>query len=186
MTGWNIIKYMEWMEKKDPLTCHHCSKAALYAIILGKTISLSAEELALLSIAAPLHDLGKLKVPNDILCKPASLTKREYKVIQYHPLWGVELILDNAGGNLDWLRVAEIVLYHHERFDGGGYPAGLGGKDIPLLAQIVSIADAFDAMTSERPYRAAMSDKQALKILEEEKGKQFHPELVNEFIKLIA
>ncbi|EHL04165.1 HD domain protein [Desulfitobacterium hafniense DP7] len=186
MTSWDIIKYIEWIEKKDPLTCSHCSKSAEYAIFLGKNIALAADELAVLSIAAPLHDLGKIKVPDEILGKPASLTQEEFKVIQCHPLWGAEMILDNAGKNLDWLRVAEIILNHHERFDGCGYPAGIGGRQIPFLAQIVSIADAYDAMTSDRPYRSAMSEEQARRILQHEGGKQFHPDLVEEFVRLIA
>lgn len=186
MTSWDMIKYIEWIEKKDPLTCSHCSKSAQYAVFLGKTLSLSADELVVLSIAAPLHDLGKVKVPDEILVKPASLTHEEYKVIQCHPLWGAEMILDNAGRNLDWLRVAEIILNHHERFDGCGYPAGINGKEIPFLAQIVSIADAYDAMISDRPYRSALPAETALRILQKESGKQFHPELVQEFIKLIA
>lgn len=186
MTSRDIIEYMGWIEKKDPLTCNHCSKSAEYAVILGKALSLTAEELVVLSVAAPLHDLGKIKVPDEILIKPATLTDWEYKVIQCHPIWGAEMILDRAGRNLDWLKVAEIILNHHERFDGCGYPAGITGKEIPFLAQIISIADAYDAMTSDRPYRRAMSEEIALKILQSERGKQFHPELVDEFIKLIA
>ncbi len=182
----DIIKFIKWIEEKDPLTCSHCSKSAEYAVFLGKAISLSADDLAVLSIAAPLHDLGKIKVPHEILNKPSSLTKEEYAIIKYHPLWGAEMILNNGNCNHDWQRVAEIVLNHHERFDGYGYPLGLSNKKIPFLAQIISIADAYDAMTSNRPYRAAMKQEQALGVLQEERGKQFHPELVDEFIRLSA
>ncbi|MEL1133871.1 HD-GYP domain-containing protein [Desulfitobacterium sp. THU1] len=186
MTSCKIGEYIGWIEQKNPLTFSHCSKAAEYAVLLGKGVALSTNELAILNIAAPLHDLGKIRVPDEILTKPASLTAEEFKVIKRHALWGAEIILDRAGGNLDWLYVAEIILNHHERFDGHGYPAGINGREIPFLSQIISVADAYDAMISDRPYRSAMSKEQALSIFVTERGKQFHPELVEEFIRLIA
>lgn len=186
MKSWDITKFIEWIEEKDPLTRSHCSKSAEYAIFMGKAISLDADDLAILSIAAPLHDLGKIKVPHEILNKPSVLTKEEYDIIKHHPLWGAEMILDNGSKSHDWRRVAEVVLNHHERFDGFGYPKGICDKKIPFLAQIISIVDAYDAMTSNRPYRIAMKKEQALGILQQERGKQFHPELVDEFIRLCA
>lgn len=186
MSSWEIIKFIQWIEEKDPLTCNHCSKSAEYALFLGKAISLDADDLTILSIAAPLHDLGKIKVPDEILNKPGALTIEEYEIIKYHPIWGAEMILQYGDKNHDWQRVAEVVLNHHERFDGNGYPLSAPNAKIPLLAQIISIADAYDAMTSNRPYRSAMKQEEALIILQKEKGKQFNPDLVDEFVRLCA
>ncbi|AGA70513.1 HD-GYP domain-containing protein [Desulfitobacterium dichloroeliminans LMG P-21439] len=186
MISCKINEYIGWIEQKNPLTSCHCSKSAEYAVLLGRSLTLTNDELAILSIAAPLHDLGKIRVPDEILIKPTSLTAEEFKVIKRHPLWGAEIIFDRADGNLEWLYVAEVILNHHERFDGFGYPAGINGREIPFLSQIISLADAYDAMISNRPYRSAMSKEQALSIIEAERGKQFHPKLAEEFIRLIA
>lgn len=186
MMSWEILEYQEKMQCKDPLTNNHCHKAAKYAVVLGEHMSLTMEELEALSLAAILHDLGKIKIPNEILLKPASLTEEEYVIIKCHPAWGAEMIEHDDPNDPKRKFVAEIVRYHHERYDGWGYPEGLRGERIPFLAQIVSIADAFEAMTSDRPYRKAMTRFQAIDILNEERGKQFHPDLVDQFVQLIA
>jgi len=181
-----VRTYLEKIRSKDPLTCNHCGKAAEYAVRLGREVDLSDEELEQLSDAAFLHDIGKLKVPDNILRKPASLTKEEYELVKCHPDWGAEMLHEE--NEIEWhkTQVAEIIRHHHERFDGKGYPQGLSGERIPFLAQIVAIADAFDAMTSDRPYRTALPLRRAREILLEERGKQFHPLLVDRFIKAVA
>lgn len=186
MTSWEIQEYKEKIQSKDPLTSNHCTRAAEYAVVLGEQLSLTMEELEVLSLAAVLHDLGKIRIPDEILMKPASLSEEEYGLVRCHPAWGADMIEKDAPNDPKRRFVAEIVRYHHERYDGWGYPEGLRGERIPFLAQIISIADAFEAMTSDRPYRKAMTRYQALSILNEERGKQFHPELVDRFVQLIA
>lgn len=186
MMSRRILEYQEKLHGKDPLTSKHCHKAAEYAAILGEKMSLTMEELEALSLAAILHDLGKIRIPNEILLKPASLTMEEYGLIKCHPAWGSEMIEQDAPNDPLRKFVAEIVRCHHERYDGWGYPEGLRGERIPLLAQIISIADAYEAMTSDRPYRKALTRFQAIDILIEERGRQFHPELVDQFVQSIA
>jgi HD-GYP domain-containing protein (c-di-GMP phosphodiesterase class II) len=184
--SWEIHHYKRMIWTKDPLTCDHCNKAAEYAVGLGEQLCLPEQELEALSWAAILHDLGKVKVPNEILMKPTSLTEEEYAVIKCHPSWGAEMIEHDGPPDPRRKMVAQIVHYHHERYDGWGYPEGLRGERIPYLAQIIAIVDAFDAMTSDRPYRKGMTRGQALEILYEERGKQFNPELVDQFVQFIA
>lgn len=186
MEKWEIQAYLLKIRNKDPLTCDHCSKAAFYALRLGQILGLPSEDLEALELAAILHDVGKIKVPDEILLKPAALTEDEYAVIKCHPSWGAEMIEEDALQDPKRQEVAEIVRHHHERFDGWGYPDGLLGERIPFLAQIIAIADAYDAMTSDRPYRSGMSIRVARSILEKERGKQFHPQLVDCFVELIA
>lgn len=180
-----LCSYLEKIRFKDPLTSNHCSKAAQYAVCLGREIELSDEELEQLSEAALLHDIGKLKVPDNILSKPSGLTVEEYELIKNHPDWGAEMLEEEALQRR-YEKLAELIRCHHERYDGLGYPSGLAGERIPLLAQIIAIADAFDAMTSDRPYRPALPLRQAREILLEERGKQFHPELVERFVQAVA
>lgn len=186
MMSWEIHEYKVKIQSKDPLTSNHCNRAAEYAVVLGEQMSLTMDELEALRLAAVLHDLGKIRIPNEILLKPASLTEEEYGLIKCHPAWGAEMIEQDDPNDPKRKIIAEIVRYHHERYDGWGYPERLRGERIPYLAQIIAIADAFEAMTSDRPYRKAMTRFQALNILNEERGKQFHPGLVDQFVQLIA
>lgn len=186
MDSEQIWAYLERIRLKDPLTRNHCGMAAEYAVSLGRMIELNECELEHLRQAAILHDIGKIKVPDEILLKPAALTDEEYEVMKCHPAWGADMLEEVAEEDFCCLRVADIVRHHHERYDGMGYPEGLLGEGIPLLAQIVAIADAFDAMTSDRPYRSGMSHSRAREILVKERGKQFHPILVDRFIELVA
>jgi HD-GYP domain-containing protein (c-di-GMP phosphodiesterase class II) len=185
MMSEEIHEYLSKILLKDPMTCEHCSKAAKYAMSLGDQVCLKLDEMEALILAAVLHDLGKIKVPSEILLKPDSLTEEEYDVIKCHPAWGAEMIEFDAPGNPRRKMVADIVRHHHERYDGWGYPDGLKGERIPYLSQIVAIADAFDAMTSDRPYRKGMSANQARNILQSERGKQFHPVLVDKFLQAV-
>lgn len=185
MKSVEIQGYLKAINSKDPVTCEHCSKAAEYAMCLGEQLALELEEMQALILAAVLHDLGKVKVPDEILLKPHALTLDEYDVIRCHSMWGAEMIEKDDPNNPMRKRVAEIVRHHHERYDGWGYPDQLEGDRIPMLAQIVAIADAFDAMISDRPYRKGMSPNQARRILQSERGKQFHPKLVDKFLEAV-
>ena len=148
-----------------------------YALMIGEALSLSKEELVCLSRAALLHDIGKIGVNDKILSKKGKLNKREWKEVKRHPEVGAKLV----GCFPPLLHCKPAILYHHERWDGAGYPSGLKGEEILLEARILAIADAFAAMTSARPYRPAMSYQEAILRLKEEAGKQFDPELAEVF-----
>lgn len=129
--------------------------------------------------AAPMHDLGKIGIADSILLKPGKLTTEEFDVMKKHPLIGAEILGESSSRLLNMARI--VALYHHEKWDGSGYPHGLKGEDIPIEARIVAIADVFDALTSERPYKKAWSVKDALALLDEQSGRHFDPELVTLF-----
>jgi len=132
-----------------------------------------------LKVAALLHDIGKIGVPEAVLNKPASLTEEEWEFVKKHPLIGVEILSPIK----DLKEVISAIKYHHERYDGRGYPEGIKGKKIPLIAAIIAVADAYDAMTSDRPYRKALSSNQAKQEIKRNKGLQFHPQVVEAFLK---
>ncbi len=135
-----------------------------------------------LKVAALLHDIGKIGIPETVLNKPVSLTEEEWKFIKKHPLIGVEIL--SPIKNLK--EVISAIKYHHERYDGGGYPEGIKGKKIPLIAAIIAVADAYDAMISDRPYRKALSSNRAKKEIKRNKGSQFHPQVVEAFLKVFS
>ena len=146
----------------------HGLDVAVLSISIGQSLGLDELRLARLARAALLHDIGKRHVPVEILQKPGMLTEDEWEIIRRHPMTGHRALVD-AG----LLVEARIVLHHHERVDGGGYPTGRAGEDIPLESRILSVADSFDAMTSERPYRRAMSVDAAIAELRSHAGTQF-------------
>jgi HD-GYP domain-containing protein (c-di-GMP phosphodiesterase class II) len=164
---------------RDPLTKDHSNRVAHIAGRVARHIGLRGRELSNVVLAADLHDIGRIIVPDEILRKPGKLTKSEYEVVKQHPAAGYDL--------LQGVRALKDVLpgirYHHERFDGLGYPDGLAGSDIPLIARIISVADVFEALTSPRSHRGAVSEKDAAKVLLEVAGSQLDPELVDAFIK---
>ena len=126
-----------------------------------------------------LHDVGKWRTPNEILLKPYELTEAEWKIIQQHPLLGVEMLtplLKDKGSNQYLKLVESVILYHHERWDGKGYPEGLKGEEIPLSARIVSLADIYDALTSDRSYRKALTHEEAFEVMKKEK-ERFDPRI---------
>jgi HD-GYP domain-containing protein (c-di-GMP phosphodiesterase class II) len=139
-------------------------------------------ELAELRLAAPLHDLGKIRVPSSVLLKPGPLNARERAVINHHPVWGAELLACVPGVEV----VASIVRFHHERWDGSGYPDGLTGERIPLSSRIIAVCDAYHAMTSDRPYRRAISAEQAFGELRANAGTQFDPRIVDALETAVA
>lgn len=170
------------VDAKDRYTCGHSERVAAYAIEIGKALDVPPEMQTSLNIAGLLHDLGKIGVPDSVLNKPGSLTAEERETIKRHSSVGGNIL--RRAPQLDVIIPA--VIYHHERWDGKGYPDGLVGEAIPLIARIMGVADAFDAMTSERPYRKAMSVDAALMELTVGAGKQFDPAVVEAFVNHIG
>lgn len=167
------------VEARDPYTGGHSDRVFQIATVLGKRCNISYTEQMYLEGGALLHDVGKIGIRDGVLLKPGPLTDSEYKEMQLHPVIGGQLVkrLNCLFGCMD------AVLFHHERMDGYGYPYGLKGKDIPLTARITSIADAYDAMTTNRVYRRALSHEDALEEILRNSGTQFDPDIVKEFIK---
>jgi diguanylate cyclase (GGDEF)-like protein len=177
----SIYAFAKTIEAKDFYTGEHCEHMVSLVVAIGKKLNLSDKEMEDLKHAAMLHDLGKIGIPDEILLKKGKLTDAEYEVIRKHPQIGAEIIR-----HIHFLKdVAPIVLYHHERYDGFGYCSGLKGKEIPLGARIIAIADVYQALTSDRPYRKAYPVDEALKIIVEGSGTQFDPEIVQVFLEII-
>ena len=153
-----IVSLALTIEARDPYTEGHCDRLAKYAVSLGAALGLGSDDLAALKRGAFLHDVGKIGIPDSLLLKAQPLTPDEYAAIKQHPEIGERLLGDLRSLAL----VRPIVRHHHERLDGSGYPDGLRGADVPLLAHIVSIVDAYDAMTTMRPYRQAISRTAAI------------------------
>ena len=169
------------VEAKDLVTEEHCERLAMVVTRLAERVALPVEEREAIAYGALLHDVGKIGVPEAILSKPGPLSTEEWTVLRRHPEIG-ERICRPLGLSAEFV---PIVRHHHERWDGAGYPDGLRGAAIPLGARIVGLADAFDAMTHDRPYRRAFSVAHALAELRRESGRQFDPDLVEPFIDTI-
>ena len=176
-----ILSLALTIEARDYRTGGHCERMAAYATAFGVHLDLGDDDLASLHRGGYLHDIGKVGVPDAILLKPGPLDTEEYTVMKRHTTVG-----DALCGELRLLRpVRAIVRHHHERYDGSGYPDGLKGDAIPLLAQLTAIVDVYDALTSERVYRPALSVQDACRVLEEEAAKGWHrADLVREFLGL--
>ncbi|MDR3685545.1 MAG: GAF domain-containing protein [Coriobacteriia bacterium] len=170
------------VDAKDPYTFGHSSGVTDHAIAIAEGLGLTEHETETLRKAAILHDIGKIGIDGSILNKPGPLDAGEREIMQQHPSIGANIL-----GSLDFLEdVVPIVFYHHEHYDGHGYPAGMAGEDIPLGARIISVADAFNAMTSDRPYRSALGLEQAARELERNAGTQFDPRIVDVFLQILA
>jgi len=167
---------------RDSYTEGHSKRVAVYSFLIGKAFGLPQELLERVYIGAFLHDIGKIGIPDAILLKPTVLTPVERKLVQRHPILGFELLKDRKK---ELPRVLDIILKHHERLDGKGYPQGLSYKDIPLYVNIVSVSDVFDALTTERPYKKSLSLERALSIIEDDKGKAFYPEVTQIALKVL-
>jgi len=178
------ILIKDLLRLQDTYTNEHSERVAVYATILAKeTKQFDQDALNKLYNSCLLHDIGKIGIPNEILNKTTSpLTQKEYDVIKTHPQIGVDLLKMFPSINADF----SIIRSHHEKWNGSGFPDGLKRSEIPLSARIVSIADAFDSMTSTRSYRKAMDPKEAYNRIIEGKGNQFDPELVNIFQKIYS
>jgi HD-GYP domain-containing protein (c-di-GMP phosphodiesterase class II) len=158
----------------DGYTAEHSEAVVRLAVGVGRRLGMSALELVELDLAARLHDVGKLRVPGEILRKPGRLTDAEWQLIRQHPAWGAELVARIPGLEA----VAALVRFHHERPDGSGYPHGLAGERIPLAARVVAVCDAYRAMTEQRPYRSALGPARAFAELRSAAGRQFDPRIV--------
>ncbi len=162
------------MEHASPETKKHGDRVKRISVLVGQSLGMNHEELEILALLGSFHDIGKIVVPNHILMKKDLLTPEELSLIRAHPVIGFEL----AKSVTELAPVAHSILFHHERWDGEGYPCGVAGENIPLMARIISIADAFDAMTEKRPYRKIVSISEALRELRCCSGTQFDPSLV--------
>lgn len=169
------------MFEKSKMTESHAERMQEYSLMLGTALNLSQGELDKLVLVSRLHDLGKVGINDAILNKPGKLTEDEWVEMKKHPEIGYRIAMSSP----ELVSIANYILCHHERWDGKGYPQGLKGEDIPLIARIISVVDAYDAMTEDRPYRKAMSKEQALKEIRKNIGTQFDPKIASVFISLI-
>jgi len=162
------------IEAKDPYTKGHSERVAEFAAIIAEEMKLPENEVNNLKFAALLHDIGKIGIPEHILNKPDKLTKEEFDVVKTHPDMGASIVK-----KIDFLmHASSIIRYHHERYNGSGYPEGLTGEQIPLGAAILAVADTFDALTTDRPYRKAWSIQETIEEIERCAGRDFKPEVV--------
>jgi putative two-component system response regulator len=176
-----LFALAQMVEQRDVYTGKHCQRLASYAVAMGQALGLSKHELVALYRGGYLHDIGKIAVPDSILFKQGELSKSEWDVMRQHTLRGEEIC--RAMKSL--ATVLPIIRSHHERWDGQGYPDGLAGEEIPLLARIMQVADIYDALTTERPYKAAFPHERALAILREEANRGWRdPELVALFAEI--
>jgi HD-GYP domain-containing protein (c-di-GMP phosphodiesterase class II) len=171
-------------EYRDDGTHQHTDRVARTSFLIARKLGLPESEAVLIRQAAPLHDLGKLSLPDSILMKRTRLTVAEYEEVKRHPATGAAIL---AGSTSSVLRLAEeIALTHHEWWDGSGYPAALKGREIPLSGRIVALADVFDALTHTRPYKLAWSGDDAVTEICRLTGRQFDPVVVQAFLALVA
>ena len=172
-----LYAFVKAVEARDLYTQQHSSRVTGLSIVLGKQLGCTKEELDILNFAGHLHDIGKIGIRDDILLKPGKLTDDEFEKIKDHPVIGAN-ILEQLGL---WEKERQIIRCHHERFDGSGYPDGIKQEEIPFLARVLSVADVYDAMASDRAYRKKMEDSLIIKIINEGIGTQFDPDVVAAF-----
>lgn len=170
------------LQARDLCTHSHCQRVIYYSLSLGRMMGLSERELVTLERGVFLHDIGKIHMPDSVLQKPGILSEAERTVMQQHSSIGYEMLRHNPL----LTDAAEIVLTHHERYNGSGYPMGLRADDIPLGARICAVTDTFDAITSIRPYRTPMSFEEACRYINSERGRHFDPHIVDMFTALPA
>lgn len=170
------------VEAIDPMAKGHSARVGLYASALAERVGVDAAHLPWYRVGGLLHDVGKAVIPAEVLTKPGALTAAERRLIEQHPVVGAEMV-----SALAWpFDLHPMVLHHHERWDGGGYPHGLAHDAIPLSARVMAVADVFDALTSERPYRPAYSPRQAIAIMTADSGGAFDPHLFDAFRSMMA
>lgn len=170
------------VDAKDPYTYGHSNSVTDHAVSIAERYALDKDEIHTIRIASILHDIGKIGIDSSILVKPEKLTAEEREIVNRHPAIGADIL-----ASLDFLQDAvPLILFHHERYGGGGYPSGISGAAIPLGARIIAVADAYDAMTSDRPYRQALPVEKAVQELKEHSGTQFDPSVVRTFLASLA
>ncbi len=171
-------------EARSKETGMHVKRVAEYSYLLALYYGLDKEEAEILKQASPMHDIGKIGIPDDILNKPAKFTFEEFELMKSHSLLGYDML---KGSDKSILKVAAIVAHeHHEKYDGSGYPGGLKGEDIHVYGRITAIADVFDALGSDRCYKKAWDDERIFNLFKEEKGKHFEPKLVDIFFENLS
>jgi putative nucleotidyltransferase with HDIG domain len=168
------------IEKRDPYTGGHTRRVMTYSLAIGEELGLSPEELEVLKLSAILHDIGKIGIRDAILLKQSRLTDEEYEIIKKHTIYGEEILKHIK----QMEKVIPGVKYPHERFDGRGYPEGLKGEEIPFFARIIAVADTFDAMVTDRPYRKGLSVEEAVNEIKRCSGTQFDPKVVEAFLRV--
>jgi response regulator RpfG family c-di-GMP phosphodiesterase len=166
------------LDARDPHTSQHSTRVTNFSLAMGNALKLPEEEKDILYIASSLHDIGKVGIPDSILLKEGRLTDEEFRIIKRHPDIGADILKPLP----PMARETDIIRYHHERYDGKGYPSGIRGEEIPLLSRIITLADAYDAMTSDRPYRDGLRIEEAIEEIKRCEGSQFDPELARIFI----
>lgn len=175
-----LFRLAKVAEQRDTDTGAHLNRIGRYSALLSRRMGCDESFMAILEMAAPLHDIGKVAIPDSILLAKRSLTPEEWDIMQTHTIIGHAML---SGGDSEHMMVAaEIARSHHEKFDGSGYPDGLSGQDIPISARILAVVDVYDALTSKRPYKEAWSGKNAREYLRQQAGKHLDPELVNIFL----
>jgi diguanylate cyclase (GGDEF)-like protein len=182
---WSSIGLLEALvtaiDNKDRYTRHHSEEVWRYALLTAHEMGLSRDLLQAASIASLVLDVGKIVIPDTLLRKPGRLSQEEMQLMQQHPAFGTMVVKDVPHLDL----VLGAVRHHHERFDGAGYPDGLGGERIPLLGRLLAVADGYAAMTAERPYRKALTREEALKEIEDARGRQYDPEIAAAFVNMM-
>lgn len=175
-----VIRLSHIAESRDPETGKHIERMAFYAQIIANRLELGPEIEERIFLAAPMHDIGKVAIPDHILLKPGKLTPEEFDIMKTHAARGADFL---QGSELPLLQMAhDIALGHHEKYDGSGYPSGLAGDAIPMAARIVAVADVFDALTSSRPYKPAWEIERALDFMRAQRGLHFDPQVLDAFL----
>jgi len=176
-----VISITQMLEIHDEYTRGHSESVAIFGVQIGKQMGLDRTTLDQIYWTGLVHDIGKILIPEGILNKAGKLTEEEFNIIKQHPVWGHKTLMNSAKLN----NLAELVLHHHERWDGRGYPDGLKGEEIPLVSRIICVADAWDAMTSKRSYRKPLSRNEALEEIIKNAGTQFDPTISQVFVCLM-
>jgi putative two-component system response regulator len=177
-----IIRLGKAAEFRDDETGRHIERIAAYVNLITEKLGMNREQRTMMQYAAPMHDVGKIGIPDGVLMKAGKLTEDEFKIIKLHTVIGSRIL---SGTSLPLLELArEIALSHHERWDGCGYPLGLEGNAIPISGRIVAVADVFDAITSERVYKAAWPIGKALEYIKDMRGSQFDADIVDAFFSI--
>lgn len=176
-----IQSFLKAIDARDKSTGQHSEQVGYLMVTFGKRLGLSEEDISLAYFSGVVHDIGKIGIPESILNKPTRLTDHEFACIRNHPAIGAEILSGISG----FEKIIEVVRYHHERYDGKGYPYGLQGAEIPVLSRMLALCDAYDAMTTLRCYHQPVTPYRAIAEIEQLKGMQFDPELSGAFIDLI-
>jgi len=177
-----LLSLAQTIELKDPYTRGHCERVAGYALMIAEALNLPEASKKDIEFGSWLHDCGKVGIPERILNSRGRINEEDFEIIKKHPLWGADVARQAQMSDV----IVNIILYHHEKFNGKGYPSAIMGEQIPVEARIVAVADVFDALTTDRPYRAGFSNEKALEIISSLKGESLDPEIVNLFLSELS